>query len=159
MSVPKETKYRYQHQVRYFKGGKNNPSYLLAKGNKELKPGNKYGLQAQQGVEITERQIKAAHGVISRHTKKLAVGKHKPWTINIYPHTPRTKKPLEVRMGSGKGSVDKWTAIAKVGTIIFELNNRVPKDIAYKALEEASYKLPKKKGEVELKYKVIERHE
>jgi ribosomal protein L16/L10AE len=78
MSAPKEVKYRYQHQVRYFKGGKNDHRYLLAKGNKELKPGNKYGLQAQQGAEVTEQQIEAVRSIIKRDTKKLATGKYKP---------------------------------------------------------------------------------
>ena len=78
MSVPKEVKYRYQHQIRYFKGGKNDYCYLLAKGNKELKLGNKYGLQAQQGAEITEQQIEAVRSIIKRDTKKLATGKYKP---------------------------------------------------------------------------------
>src|ERR1700727_1129711 len=110
MSIPKKTKYRFQHQVRYFKGEKSNHCYLLAKGNQEVKWG-KYGLQAQQGAEITEQQIEAARKVISRHTKKFEVGKHKSGEkikvlkINIYPHIPKTKKPLEVRMGSGKGSI------------------------------------------------------
>jgi ribosomal protein L16/L10AE len=78
MSIPKKTKYRFQHQPRYFKGGKNDCHYLLAKGNKEIKKGNKYGLQSQQGAEIKERQIKAIYNIVSKNTKKLAVGKHKP---------------------------------------------------------------------------------
>ena len=152
MLIPKKTKYRFQHQLRYFKGGRNNRHYLLAKGNKEVKWG-KYGLQSQQGAEITEQQIEAARKVISRYTKKFMVGKLKPWKINIYPHTSKTKKPLEVRMGSGKGSVDKWKAVVKVGTIMFELSDKVPKDIAYTALEQANYKLGVKGS------KIIERHE
>jgi ribosomal protein L16/L10AE len=78
MSIPKKTKYRFQYQPRYFKGGKNNPRYLLAKGNKDLKPGNKYGLQARQGAEISEKQIKTVYDIIRRHTKKFVIGKHKP---------------------------------------------------------------------------------
>jgi len=159
MSIPKKTKYRFQHQPRYFKGGKNNYHYLSAKGNKEIKKSNKYGLQAQQGAEITEQQIKAIYNIISKHTKKFAVGKHKPWLINIYPHIPKTKKPLEVRMGSGKGSIDKWKAVVKIGTVIAELSDKVPKDVAYETFKKTIYKLPKNKGKAKNKYKIIERHE
>ena len=70
--------------------------------------------------------------------------------INIFPHLARTKKPLEVRMGSGKGSVDSWVAVAKQDTVIFEVSE-LPKDIAYKALTAASYKLP-------IKCKVVEKN-
>ena len=140
MSIPKKTKYRFQHLVPYARGGRNNWRYLLVKGNKEVKWGE-YGLQAQQGAEITEQQIEAIRKVISRYTKKFVDGKHKPWKINIYPHLSKTKKPLEVRMGSGKGSIDSWVAVVKQGTILFEVRE-LPQDIAHKALTAASYKLP-----------------
>jgi len=152
MTIPKKTKYRFQFIIPYQQGGINNFHYLPAKGNQEIKWG-KYGLQAQRGAEITEQQIEAVRKVISRYTKKFMVGKLKPWKINIYPHTSKTKKPLEVRMGSGKGSVDKWKAVVKVGTVMFELSDKVPKDIAYTALEQANYKLGVKGS------KIIERHE
>lgn len=125
---------------------------MLVKGNKEVKWGE-YGLQAQQGAEITEQQIESVRKVISRYTKKFVDGKHKPWKINIYPHLSKTKKPLEVRMGSGKGSIDKWKAVVKVGTVMVELSDKVPKDIAYEALKQAGYKL-KVSGN-----KIIQRHE
>ena len=152
MSIPKKTKYRFQHLVPYARGGRNNWRYLLVKGNKEVKWGE-YGLQAQQGAEITEQQIEAIRKVISRYTKKFVDGKHKPWKINIYPHLSKTKKPLEVRMGSGKGSIDKWKAVVKVGTVMVELSDKVPKDIAYEALKQAGYKL-RVNGS-----KIIQRHE
>ena len=78
MAIPKKTKFRFHFIVPYQRGGRNNQRYLLAKGNKEVGRDNKYGLQAQQGAEITEQQIKAIYNVISRHTRKFADGKHKP---------------------------------------------------------------------------------
>lgn len=81
--------------------------------------------------------------------------------INIFPHLSRTKKPLEVRMGSGKGSIDNWVAVAKSGTIMFELKE-VSKEIANQALKAASYKLPKNRKEnkkINYYYKIIEKNE
>jgi large subunit ribosomal protein L16 len=134
MRIPKKTKYRYPHIVKY-EG--------LAKGYKELTWGQ-FGLQAQEGSYITTNQIEAARKVISKFVKKI--GKMR---INVFPHLAKTKKPLEVRMGSGKGSVDGWVAVAKVGTVMFELSD-LPKNIAYEALTAASYKLP-------IRCRVIER--
>jgi large subunit ribosomal protein L16 len=91
MLIPKKTKYRYPHRVKY-EG--------QAKGNKKIGWGQ-FGLQAQEGAYISNRVIEAVRKVISRYTKKF--GKMR---INIFPHLAKTKKPLEVRMGSGKGSVD-----------------------------------------------------
>lgn len=91
MLIPKKTKYRYPHRLKY-------EGY--AKGNKEITWGQ-FGLQAEQGSYITNNQIEAARKVISKFVKK--VGKMQ---INIFPHLAKTKKPLEVRMGSGKGSID-----------------------------------------------------
>ena len=136
MLIPKKTKYRYPHIVKY-EGH--------VKGNKEVNWGS-FGLQAQQGAWITNNQIEAARKVISRFTKKF--GKMR---INIFPHLAKTKKPLEVRMGSGKGSVESWVAVVKQGTVLFELSD-LPRDIVYKALTQASYKLP-------IRCKVIERNE
>lgn len=126
MLIPKKTKYKYSHRVSY--AGK-------AKGHKELIWGD-YGLQALEGNWITNNQIEATRKVISKYIKKF--GKMQ---INIFPHTPKSKKPLEVRMGSGKGSIDSWVAVVKRGTIMFELVG-VPKDIAINSLKAASYKLP-----------------
>src|SRR4051812_3519989 len=107
MLIPKKTKYRYPHIVKY-------EGY--AKGHKEINWG-KFGLQAKEGTYITNNQIEAARKVISRFIKKI--GKMR---INIFPHLAKTKKPLEVRMGSGKGSVDSWVAVVKEGTVLFEVS-------------------------------------
>ncbi|WNE41498.1 MAG: 50S ribosomal protein L16 [Mycoplasmataceae bacterium] len=126
MLIPKRTKYKYSFRVDYT--GK-------AKGHKELTWGD-YGLQALEGNWITNNQIEATRKVISKYIKKF--GK---MHINIFPHMPKSKKPLEVRMGSGKGSIDCWVAVVKKGTIMFELTG-VPKNIAIDSLKAASYKLP-----------------
>ena len=144
MSIPKKTKHRYYHLVKY-----EGP----ARSNQEITWG-KWGLQSQQGVEITEKQIEAIRKVVSGYTKKYADGKNKPWKFNIYPHFPKTKKPLEVRMGSGKpkaaGSIKIWIAPTRQKTIILELSDKVPREIAYPALIQAGHKLPGK-------YKVVEK--
>ncbi|CAI2173987.1 2654_t:CDS:2, partial [Funneliformis geosporum] len=93
-----------------------------AKGNQEVNFGE-YGLQAQEGTYISNRAIEAARKVIRK-----------------------TKKPLEVRMGSGKGSVESWVAVVKAGTVIFEVQG-LPKELAYKVLAQVSYKLPKNNGD------------
>lgn len=126
MLIPKKTKYKYSQRVSY-EGH--------AKGHKNLTKGN-YGLQALEGNWINNNQIEASRKAISKFTKKI--GK---MFINIFPHVPKSKKPLEVRMGSGKGSIDSWVAVVKRGTVMFELIN-VPKEIAFSALKAASYKLP-----------------
>jgi large subunit ribosomal protein L16 len=126
MLIPKKTKYRYSHRINT--SGK-------AKGHKELNSGD-YGLQALEGHWITNSQIESTRKVISKYIKKY--GK---LYINIFPHMPKSKKPVEVRMGSGKGSIDSWVAVVKTGTIMFELVS-VPKEIAIKSLKAASYKLP-----------------
>jgi len=122
------------------------------KGNSKVNYGD-YGLQAQEGAYISNRVIEAARKVISPHVKKTG----KMW-IRVFPHLGKTKKPLEVRMGSGKGSVESWVAVVKAGTIIFEVQG-LTKEIAYKVLKQASYKLPKNKGETKVKYKIVERNE
>lgn len=126
MLIPKKTKYRFSHRTSH--QGK-------AKGNKKLVWGE-YGLQAQQGAWIKSNQIEAVRKVIVRFTRKGG-----EMRINIFPHLPRTKKPLEVRMGSGKGSVDHWAAVVKKGTIMFELR-KISRELAHQALRAASYKLP-----------------
>ncbi|KLL05298.1 MAG: 50S ribosomal protein L16 [Mycoplasmataceae bacterium RV_VA103A] len=140
MSIPKKTKHRYYHLVKC-----EGP----ARGNQEITWG-KWGLRAQRGAELTEKQIEAIRKVISGYTKKYAEGKKKPWKFNVYPHFPKTKKPLEVRMGSGKGPIECWVAWVRQKTIILELSEKVPRDIAYTALIQASHKLPGK-------YKVVEK--
>ena len=126
MLMPKRTKYRKSHRVSY--DGK-------AKGNTELHFGE-YGLQALEGGWVSARQIEAARIAMTRYMKRGG----KVW-INIFPHMPKTAKPLEVRMGSGKGAVDKWVAVVKKGKIMFEIGG-VDEATAREALRLASHKLP-----------------
>ena len=126
MLMPKRVKYRRPHKVSY--EGK-------AKGNTELSYG-KFGLQAVEGAWITNRQIEAARICLARYTKRQG----KIW-IRIFPHLSMSKKPLEVRMGAGKGAPDHWVAVVKNGTILFEMDE-IPEEQAREALRLASQKLP-----------------
>ena len=125
MLIPSRTKFRRVHRLKY--EGK-------AKGNKTLSFGE-YGLVAKEGGWITNNQIEAARIAMTRYMKRGG----KVW-INIFPHMPKTAKPLEVRMGSGKGAVDKWVAVVKEGKIMFEVGG-VSEEIAREALRLASHKL------------------
>ena len=125
MLMTKRTKYRKSHRVSY--DGK-------AKGNTELHFGD-YGLEALEGGWISARQIEAARIAMTRYMKRG--GKV---FINIFPHMPRTKKPLETRQGKGKGSVDEWVAVVKKGKIMFEISG-VEEAVAREALRLASHKL------------------
>lgn len=126
MLMPKKTKYRKPHRLT-FKG--------KARGNLELHFGD-YGLMAKEGAWITARQIEAARIAMTRYMKRGG----KVW-INIFPHQALTRKPLETRMGKGKGNVEDWVAVVKEGKIMFEING-VPEDVAREALRLASHKLP-----------------
>ena len=95
-----------------------------------------YGLQSLDNDRITARQIEAARRAISGHTKRGG----KIW-IRIFPHTPVTKKPLDVKMGSGKGSPEYYAAKVKTGTVMFEING-VDEATAREAMRLASNKLP-----------------
>ena len=106
-----------------------------AKGNVVLTNGD-YGLKAMEGAGITNNRIEAARIAMTRYMKRGG----KVW-INIFPHMPKTAKPLEVRMGSGKGAVDKWVAVVKEGRILFEIAG-VSEEIAREALRLAAHKLP-----------------
>lgn len=128
MLLPKRTKYRKPHRVSY--EGK-------SKGKNKLSFGD-YGLVAKEGAYITARQIEAARVAMTREMKKSKRGKI--W-INIFPHLARTKKPLEVRMGSGKGNVEEWVAVVKEGKIMFEMAD-VTEETAREAFRLASHKLP-----------------
>ena len=105
--MPKKTKYRKSHRGRR-KG--------MSKGGTEVNFGD-FGLQALETSYITGRQIEAARITITRTMQR----KGKVW-INIFPHKPITKKPAEVRMGSGKGAVEYYVAVVKPGRIIFEIS-------------------------------------
>ena len=126
MLMPKRTKYRKSHRISY--DGH-------AKGNTELHFGE-YGLQATEGGWISARQIEAARIAMTRFMKRG--GKV---YINIFPHMPRTKKPLETRQGKGKGNVEEWVAVVKEGKIMFEMAD-VPEDVAREAFRLAGHKLP-----------------
>ncbi|MGM9920901.1 MAG: 50S ribosomal protein L16, partial [Bhargavaea sp.] len=97
-----------------------------------------YGLQATEAGWITNRQIESARIAMTRYMKRGG----KVW-IKIFPHKPYTKKPLEVRMGSGKGAVEGWVAVVKPGRVLFEIAG-VPEEVAREALRLASHKLPVK---------------
>ena len=126
MLMPKRTKYRKPHRISY-EGH--------AKGHTKLNLGE-YGLQAKEGAWITANQIEAARIAMTRYTKRGG----QVW-INIFPHMPLTKKPLGVRQGKGKGSVEGYVAVVKKGKIMFEIGE-VGEDIAREALRLAAHKLP-----------------
>ncbi|MEQ1564080.1 MAG: 50S ribosomal protein L16 [Myxococcota bacterium] len=94
-----------------------------------------YGLQATTCGRVTARQIEAARIAMTRHIKRGG----KVW-IRVFPDRPVTKKPLEVRMGSGKGAVELWVAVIKPGRILYELDG-VDEEVAREALRLASHKL------------------
>jgi large subunit ribosomal protein L16 len=128
MLQPKRTKFRKQHKGR-------NRGFALRGNSVSF---GEYGLKSLQRGRITARQIEAARRAITRHVKRSG----KMW-IRIFPDKPITKKPLEVRMGKGKGSVEYWVAEIKPGTILYEING-VPEDIARQAFKLAAAKLPVK---------------
>jgi large subunit ribosomal protein L16 len=128
MMQPKKTKFRKQHKGR-ISGA--------AKGGYSLNFGQ-FGLKAIEPERITARQIEAARRAISRHVKRVG----RLW-IRIFPDVPISRKPAEVRMGSGKGSVEYWAARVDAGRIMFEIDG-VPEQIAREAFERASAKLPVK---------------
>jgi large subunit ribosomal protein L16 len=128
MLQPKRTKYRKQHKGRIH--GK-------ASGGTALNFGS-YGLKAVEPARVTARQIEAARRAISRHIKRVG----RVW-IRVFPDVPVSKKPAEVRMGSGKGSPEFWMCRIHPGRILFEMDG-VPRDIALHAMTLAAAKLPMK---------------
>ena len=107
----------------------------MAKGGTEVNFGS-YGLKAMEPGWITARQIEASRVAISRFVRKVG----KMW-IRIFPDKPITKKPLETRMGKGKGAPEYWVSNVKPGRILFEVEG-VPRDVAHKAFKNAGSKLP-----------------
>lgn len=97
-----------------------------------------YALQAQSHERITSRQIEAARQAMTRYIKRGG----KIW-IRIFPHTPVTRKPLDVKMGSGKGNPEFFVAKVRPGTIMFEMQG-VPEEVAREAMRLAAHKLPVK---------------
>lgn len=136
MLQPKRTKYRRPHIIKY--EGRAKAGRTVAFGE--------YGLQAAEGAWISTRQIEAARIVLSRYTKRGG----KIW-IRIFPQLAKTKKPAEVRMGSGKGSPEDWVAVVREGCVMFEIGEIAP-EIAMEALRLAAYKLP-------IKCKVVKKGE
>ncbi len=126
MMQPKRTKFRKQHKGRI---------HGAAKGGTDLNFGS-HGLKAVAPERLSARQIEAARRAITRHMKRAG----RVW-IRIFPDVPVTKKPAEVRMGSGKGSPELWVARVKPGRIMFEIDG-VPDNVAREALLLGAAKLP-----------------
>jgi len=128
MLSPKRTKYRKGHKGRI---------HGAAKGGTSLNFGA-FGLKAMEPARITARQIEAARRAITRHMKRVG----KVW-IRIFPDVPVSRKPAEVRMGSGKGTPEYWVCRVHPGRIMFEMDG-VPKQMAHEAFALAAAKLPVK---------------
>ncbi len=126
MLMPKRTKFRKVHK------GRNRG--LAQVGNK-VSFGD-FGLKALERGRMTSRQIEAGRRVMTRHVKRGA----KIW-IRVFPDKPITNKPLEVRMGKGKGSVEYWVAQIQPGRVLYEIQG-VNEDLAREAFELAAAKLP-----------------
>jgi large subunit ribosomal protein L16 len=124
--MPKKVKYRKQQRGR--RRGQSKGGTYVAFGE--------YGLQAMEPGWITARQIEAARIAITRRVKRGG----KVW-IRIFPDKPITKKPLETRMGKGKGNPEEWVAVVKPGRILYELEG-VPADLAEQAMLLAGHKFP-----------------
>ena len=126
MLQPKRTKFRKAHKGRI---------HGEAKGGTTLAFGQ-YALKATEPERVTARQIEAARRAITREMKRQG----RVW-IRIFPDVPVSKKPTEVRMGKGKGSVEYWAARVKPGRIVFEIDG-LPEDVAKEALRLGAMKLP-----------------
>ena len=135
MMQPKRTKFR-----KAFKGRISG----LAKGGSDLNFGA-FGMKAMEPGRITARQIEAARRAITRHLKRVG----RVW-IRVFPDLPVSKKPAEVRMGSGKGAPEFWAARVKPGRILFEVDG-VNETVARESMELAAAKLP-------IKCRFISRH-
>jgi large subunit ribosomal protein L16 len=126
MLQPKRVKYRKTH-----KGHRRGTAQA---GNTVIF--GEFGLQAQESAWLTSRQIEAARRAIVHSVKRGG----KVW-IRVFPDKPRTSKPAETRMGSGKGAVDHWVAVVKPGRMLFEMSG-VKEESAREAMRLASNKLP-----------------
>lgn len=126
MLQPKKTKFRKQQK------GRNRG--IAVRGSKVSF--GEFGLKSTAHGRITSRQLEAARRAITRHIKRGG----KVW-IRIFPDKPITKKPLEVRQGKGKGSVEYWVALVQPGRVLFEMEG-VSADIAREAFDLAAAKLP-----------------
>ncbi|MFD1615424.1 50S ribosomal protein L16 [Gelatiniphilus marinus] len=128
MLQPKRTKFRKQQKGRM--KGNSGRGHQLSNGT--------FGIKALDSNFLTSRQIEAARIAATRYMKREG----QLW-IKIFPDKPITKKPLEVRMGKGKGAVEYWVAVVKPGRVLFEVGG-VPLDVAKEALRLAAQKLPVK---------------
>ena len=128
MLQPKRTKYRKQQKGRM--KGVAHRGALLSNGT--------FGIKSLDSAFITSHQVESARVAATRYMKREG----QLW-IKIFPDKPITKKPLEVRMGKGKGAVEYWAAVVKPGRIMFEVGG-VPLDVAKEALRLAAQKLPVK---------------
>jgi large subunit ribosomal protein L16 len=128
MLQPKRTKFRKQQKGRM--KGNASRGHQLSSGT--------FGIKALDATFITSRQIEAARIAATRYMKREG----QLW-IKIFPDKPITKKPLEVRMGKGKGAVEYWVAVCRPGRVLFEIGG-VPLDVAKEALRLAAQKLPVK---------------
>ncbi|MCX6151565.1 MAG: 50S ribosomal protein L16 [Ignavibacteriales bacterium] len=126
MLMPKRVKYRKAQRGRMC--GKAYRGSTISFGD--------FGLKAMEPAWITSRQIEACRVAISRKMKRDG----RVW-IRIFPDKPVTKKPLETRMGKGKGAPEFWVAVVKPGRIMFEVGG-IPKELAQEAMTVASHKLP-----------------
>ena len=126
MLLPKRTKFRKVRKGK-IRGVATSGNYIAF---------GEYALQAQGNERITSRQIEAARRAMTHHVKRGG----RIW-IRVFPDKPVTKKPAEVRMGSGKGAPDHWVAVVKPGRVMFEMAG-VPEEIAREAMRLASHKLP-----------------
>ena len=128
MLMPKRVKYRRQHRGR-MKGNANRGNQLAY---------GEYGLQALEACWMTANQIEAARRAMTRYIKRGG----NIW-IKVFPDKPVSKKPAEVRMGSGKGAPEYWVAVIKPGKILFEMSG-VSEEVAREAMRLAAQKLPVK---------------
>lgn len=125
MLMPNRTKFRRPHRVSH--EGR-------SKAGREVVFGE-YGIMAESGAYVSNRQIESARIAITRYMKRGG----QVW-IKIFPHLAITKKPLEVRMGSGKGAPEGWVAVVQPGRILFEVGG-VSEEVAREALRLGSHKL------------------
>ena len=128
MLMPKRTKYRRPHRLSY--EGKSKAGRDVAFGD--------YGLVAMEGGYVSSNQIEAARVAMTRYMNRGG----QVW-IKIFPQLARTKKPLEVRMGSGKGAPEGWVAVVQKGRVMFEIGG-VDEAVAREALRLGANKLPVK---------------
>ncbi len=128
MLLPSRTKYRKVRKGK-IKGVATSGNYIAF---------GQYGLQSQDMERITSRQIESARQAMTRYTKRGG----QVW-IRIFPHTPVTRKPQDVKMGSGKGNPEFFVAKVRPGTILFELGG-VSEEVAREAMRLAAHKLPVK---------------